>query len=78
MTDRALCYHPDPAINREVAEEALTAEKIDLSVGYPPRRWRCDCGAEHGRGHFQVIGVHRCLRCGYVGPGGLMWAPGDD
>ena len=39
---------------------------------------RCpECGASHGRGHFQVIGVHRCLGCGYVGDGGVMATPED-
>lgn len=31
-------YHPDPAINAEVATEALEAERADLAAGYPPRR----------------------------------------
>jgi hypothetical protein len=65
-------YHPDPAINAEVAADALDAEMADLAAGYNPRRWRCECGAEHSRGHFQCIGVHRCLKCGYVGEGGVM------
>lgn len=68
-------YHPDPEINATVAQEALEAEKADLKIGYPPRRWHCPtpgCGASHGRGHFMSIGVHRCLRCGYVGPDGVM------
>jgi hypothetical protein len=65
-------YHPDPAINAEVAQEALESERADLATGYPPRRWQCDCGAEHGRGHFMTIGVHRCFACGYVGTGGVM------
>lgn len=66
-------YHPDPAINAEVAEAALESERIDLAAGYPPRRWTCpDCSRSHSRGHFQIIGVHRCLGCGYVGSGGVM------
>jgi hypothetical protein len=68
-------YHPDPAINEEVAQEALNAEVADLAAGMEPRRWTCPCGASHDRGHFQTIGVHRCLRCGYVGSGGVMWDP---
>jgi len=69
--------HPDPAIAAELAEEAREAARADLSAGYPPRRWRCDCGAEHSRGHFQAIGVHRCLACGYVGTGGTLLEPDD-
>jgi hypothetical protein len=65
-------YHPDPEINAEVAAEALESERVDLAVGYPPRRWLCECGAEHSRGHFMSIGVHRCLGCGYIGTGGVM------
>ena len=35
--------------------------------------WRCpDCGNGHKRGHFQTIGVHRCMGCGYVDDGGTM------
>jgi rubredoxin len=71
-------YHPDPEINAEVVTMALEAERIDLAAGYPPRRWTCPgCGASHRRGHFQVIGVHRCLACGYVGDGGVMSTPQD-
>jgi rubredoxin len=72
-------YHPDPEINAEVAEAALEAERIDLAAGYPPRRWYCpDCGANHQRGHFMTIGIHRCLGCGYVGEGGTMHTePGE-
>lgn len=66
-------YHPDPAIAAEVAADVLAAEVADLAAGYPPRAWTCpDCGAEHSRGHFLTIGSHRCLRCGYVGTGGVM------
>ena len=65
-------YHPDPVINAEIALDALTAERFDLSIGYPPRAWTCPCGASHRRGHLGVIGVHRCLSCGYVGEAGRM------
>lgn len=66
-------YHPDPEIDAEVAAMSLEAERLDLAAGYPPRAWQCPtCGAVHSRGHFQTIGVHRCLRCGYVGEGGVM------
>jgi rubredoxin len=69
-------YHPDPEINAGVAADALDAERADLAAGYPPRRWVCPkCAAEHGRGHFLNIGQHRCLRCGYVGTGGVMVGP---
>jgi rubredoxin len=69
----SVVYHPDPAINEEIAEAALESERLDLAAGYPPRRWTCpDCAASHSRGHFQVIGVHRCLSCGYVGSAGVM------
>lgn len=54
-------YHPDPQINAHVAADALDGECADLAAGYPPRRWRCVCGAEHSRGHFGAVGVHRCL-----------------
>ena len=70
-------YHPDPEINAEVAKEVLDAEVADMAAGYEPRRWRCGCGAEHGRGHFMVIGQHRCMSCGYVGEGGTMLPPPD-
>lgn len=72
---KMIAYHPDPEINREVAAQALLAETIDLQVGYPPRRWTCPCGKSHSRGHFNAIGIHRCLWCGYVGPEGVMWDP---
>ena len=65
-------YHPDAAINAEVAADALAAEVADLAVGFPPKLWLCECGAGHARGFFQSFGVHRCLRCGYVGPGGVL------
>lgn len=65
-------YHPDPEINAEVAQQALDAEIFDLAIGYPPRRWICPCGASHSRGHFGVVGSHRCLRCGYAGGDGVM------
>lgn len=67
-----LRYHPDPEIDAEVHAEAMESERLDLAAGYPPRRWRCDCGAEHGRGHFQTIDVHRCLNCGYIGTEGRL------
>jgi hypothetical protein len=72
VRDPAICYHPDPAINRKVTADAIAAERADLAAGYTPRRWRCICGTEHSRGHFGVIGVHRCLACGYVGVEGVM------
>lgn len=68
-------YHPDPEISAEVAITARDAEAADIAAGYPPRRWSCECGASHARGHFQTIGVHRCLRCGYVGEGGFLHDP---
>ena len=67
-----IAYHPDPDINEEVAADARAAEAADLLMGYPPRRWICQCGASHSRGPFGAIGVHRCLHCGYVGEGGVM------
>ena len=75
--DRAMAtYHPDPEINAEIAQEALEAELVDLRAGYPPRHWTCpQCERSHGRGHFLTIGVHRCLNCGYVGDGGVMFDP---
>jgi len=68
-------HHGDPAISVEVAADAATAEAFDLAAGYPPRRWTCDCGASHSRGHFGAVGVHRCLACGYVGSGGTLEEP---
>lgn len=65
-------YHPDPSINAEITADALAAEIADLEAGYMPKRWICPCGASHRRGHFGVIGSHRCLRCGYAGPDGVM------
>lgn len=76
--ETAVAYHPDPEINAEIIQTAIESERIDLSIGYTPRAWTCLCGATHSRGHFQVIGVHRCLSCGYVGAAGVMHgsAPG--
>lgn len=65
-------YHPDLAINAEIAADVLEGERADLAAGYPPSRWTCDCGASHARGHFMTVGIHRCLRCGYVGGDGVM------
>lgn len=67
--------HPDPEIAAELEQEARGSERVDVAAGYTPRRWRCDCGAEHGRGHFGTVGVHRCLACGYVGQGGTLIEP---
>lgn len=69
----SIVYHPDPEINEGVRADALASEEADLKAGYPPRHWTCPCGATHSRGHFQSIGVHRCLGCGYVGVEGVMW-----
>lgn len=71
-------YHPDDEINVGVAADVLEGERYDLSVGSDPSWWECECGAQHGRGHFQTIGVHRCLRCGYAGMGGRMFRPEDE
>lgn len=66
-------YHPDPEINAELIQQAVSVEVFDLSIGYAPRWWVCpDCAASHQRGWFQAVGVHRCLRCGYVGTQGTM------
>lgn len=66
-------YHPDPEINAEVSAEANESERLDLLAGYPPRKWACpQCSAKHSRGFFEVVGVHRCLNCGYAGEGGVM------
>jgi len=70
-----IAYHPDPEMNEGIADDVLKAEIYDLSIGYPPRRWTCLCGRSHSRGHFMAIGQHRCLWCGYVGTGGVMWDP---
>lgn len=68
-----LTYHPDPVIAAELAADTLDAERADLAAGYLPRSWSCPgCGASHSRGHFMVIGTHRCLGCGYAGSGGVM------
>lgn len=70
-------YHPDPEINAEVVRDAADAERSDVRSGYPPRRWMCpDCGASHERGFFPLgTDAHRCLRCGYLGVGGVLWDP---
>jgi hypothetical protein len=80
VSEPQIAYHPDPEINAEVILDAIEAERADLSAGFPPRRWRCTCGAEHSRGHFPVgaIGSHRCLACGYVGTAGVMFIPGEE
>lgn len=71
--DIPVAYHPDPEINAGVAADMLEAERADLVAGYPPRRWTCPvCSTAHGRGHFGAIGIHRCLKCGYTGTGGVM------
>lgn len=72
-----IIYHPDPYINQEIADETLKAEIADLAAGLEPRGWTCECGASHLRGHFYAIGTHRCLACGYVGDGGVMWDPAE-
>ena len=75
----AATYHPDPEINAGVVADAAEAERADLAAGYPPRRWRCpECSTEHSRGHVGAIGVHRCLSCGYTGPGGIMFVEGEE
>lgn len=71
-------YHPDPVINAQVIADTREAEIADLTAGYPPRRWRCTCGAEHSRGHFSTVGIHRCLACGYTGPEGIILDDGED
>lgn len=66
-------YHPDPEINESIARESLESEKTDLAAGYQPRPWMCPiCSTTHKRGHFGVIGAHRCLKCGYTGNEGVM------
>lgn len=38
-------YHPDPEINAGISQQALEAERYDLSIGYQSRWWDCrDCG----------------------------------
>jgi hypothetical protein len=78
VSDPSVVYHPDPEINADVIADAIEAERADLAAGYPPRRWRCPCGAEHSRGHFGAIGAHRCLSCGYTGTGGIMFVEGEE
>lgn len=68
-------YHPDPEINEGVAADALEGEEANLAAGFDPSPWECGCGAAHARGYFQTLGVHRCLRCGYVGVGGRLMDP---
>lgn len=68
-------YHPDAEINEGVAADAHEGEQANLAAGLDPTPWECECGAAHARGHFQSIGAHRCLRCGYVGPGGRYIDP---
>lgn len=64
-------YHPDRAIDREIHADVQAAEIADMAAGaHAPRRWICDCGRSHWRGHFMTWGRHRCLGCGYVGTGG--------
>jgi hypothetical protein len=70
-----IAYHPNPEINAQIEKDTLAAEIADLNAGYPPRRWICLCGASHQRGHFMTVGVHRCLKCGYMGEGGVMVDP---
>lgn len=65
-------YHPDPEINAEVALDVRDGEKANLAAGLPPSTWMCECGARHSRGHYGTIGVHRCMKCGYVGTGGVL------
>lgn len=71
-------YHPDPEINALIAAEALENEKADLASGLPPAKWTCpDCATSHKRGHFGTIGSHRCMKCGYVGGGGIIGHEGE-
>ena len=72
---RAPLRHPDPEIAREISADEIDAEAADLTAGYPPLWWECPvCRTPHGRGHFGagVLGIHRCLRCGYVGDDGFI------
>jgi hypothetical protein len=62
-------------IEQEIEEDVREAEIADVLAGYAPRPWTCDCGTTHSRGHFLTIGQHRCLRCGYVGTGGILGDP---
>lgn len=66
-------YHPDPEINAGISQQALEAERYDLSIGYPSRWWVCPgCNKSHNRWHFEAVGIYRCLTCGYVVAGGTM------
>lgn len=29
--------------------------------------FHCECGAKHGRGPINALGVYRCLNCGWTG-----------
>ncbi len=70
-------YHPDRAINAEVAEGAAQAEAEDVAAGLKPSRWRCICGAEHDKGFIRGELVHRCYECGYFGSKGIIIVPGQ-
>jgi hypothetical protein len=70
-------YHPDAEINEGIAADAREGEAANLAAGFHPAPWECECGAAHRRGHFQSIGVHRCMNCGYVGTGGRLMDPSE-
>jgi hypothetical protein len=66
-------YHPDPAIDAEITKQANESDVADMAAGFGPKWWQCPtCSASHQRGHFGVIGNHRCMNCGYVGGGGTL------
>lgn len=75
-----VAYHPDPEINAAFAAEAAENERLNVGIGYPPSRWMCpDCGRSHARGFFPLGSVsHRCLGCGYLGDGGVLWDPATE
>lgn len=72
-------YHPDPIVNLTLIAEANEGERADLEAGYPPKRWRCPCGAEHSRGYVPgSFTLHRCLACGYIGELGVLLNPPEE
>jgi hypothetical protein len=66
--------HPVPEIAAEVQADIRQAEAADVAAGFRPYRWICSCGAAHSRGTINGVD-HRCLRCGYIGPGGELEPP---
>jgi hypothetical protein len=71
----AIVYHPDPEIDAEIRQQAIDAERSDLAIGYPPRRWvplsRKDqgsrrLGSRQAASKQRMVGAEISVRLGIV------------